>query len=259
MSERPKPDLRVYFNGSALAAAAAERIADIAERAFSQTGRFILGLSGGSTPRLTYEMLTDRRYKKIIDWASVQVFWSDERCVPPGHRDSNYRMARQALLDQVDIPAPHIHRIHGELPAQEAAARYERELREYFEGRTGAKAQFDLLLLGMGADAHTASLFPGTAAIREQKRWAVAQDIAGQEHAQRVTLTPLAINSAKMIMFLVSGADKAEALKHVFDDPYQPDRLPAQIVNPTAGNVVWMVDEPAASIYRPPILPEVDI
>jgi 6-phosphogluconolactonase len=253
MSIQTEPDLHIYFNASALAAAAAERIADIAERAFSQTGRFILGLAGGNTPRLTYELLTDRRYKPVIDWGSVQVFWGDERCVAPIHHDSNYRMARQALLDHVDVPAPHIHRIHGELPPQDAADHYERELRTYFEGRTGTKAQFDLLILGLGADGHTASLFPHTAALRETKRWVVAHEVAGIEPSWRVTLTPSAINAAKRVFFLVSGADKADALKSVLSAPFQPDNFPAQLVRPASGRVTWIVDEAAAAKYRPPL------
>jgi len=208
-------------------------------------------LAGGSTPRLTYELLTDARYKRIIDWNNVHVFWSDERCVPPNHQDSNYHMAKTALLDQVDIPATRIHRIQSEIDPQTAAERYERELRDYFEGRLGiARARFDLLLLGLGADGHTASLFPGTPAVRETKRWTAAQRI-DKLGAWRITLTPPAINAAKTIMFLVTGNDKAEAVQKVLTAPFQPDDLPAQIVKPEDGNVIWMLDNAAAALIRP--------
>jgi 6-phosphogluconolactonase len=244
--------LHIYFSPAQLAQSAADRIADLGERALSQTGRFILCLAGGSTPRLTYELLTDARYKRIIDWNNVHIFWSDERCVPPSHQDSNYHMAKTALLDQVDIPATRIHRIQGEIDPQTAADRYERELRDYFEGRLGiARARFDLLLLGLGADGHTASLFPGTPAVREMKRWTAAQYI-DKLGAWRITLTPPAINAAKTVMFLVTGSDKAEAVRKVLTAPFQPDDLPAQIVKPEDGNVIWMLDNAAAALIRPP-------
>jgi 6-phosphogluconolactonase len=243
--------LHIYFTPAQLAQSAADRIADFAERAISQTGRFILGLAGGTTPRLTYELLTDSRYKRIIDWNSVHIFWGDERCVPPNHPDSNYHMAKTALLDLVDIPATRIHRIQGEINPQKAADQYERELRDYFQGRLGiARARFDLLLLGLGADGHTASLFPGTPAIRETQRWTAAQHI-DQLNAWRITLTPPAINAAKTIMFLVTGSDKAEAVQKVLTAPYQPDAIPAQIVRPDDGNVIWMLDNAAAALIRP--------
>ncbi len=243
--------LLIYFSPAQLAQSAADRIADLAERALSQTGRFILGLAGGTTPRLTYELLTDSRYKRIIDWNNVHIFWGDERCVPPTHPDSNYHMAKTALLDLVDIPATRIHRIQGEIDPQTAAARYERELRDYFESRLGiARARFDLLILGLGADGHTASLFPGTPAIRETQRWTAAQRI-DRIDAWRITLTPPAINAAKTILFLVSGSEKAEAVQKVLTAPYQPDVIPAQIVKPTDGNIIWMLDNAAAALIRP--------
>jgi 6-phosphogluconolactonase len=243
--------LHIYFSPAQLAQSAADRIADVAERALSQTGRFILGLAGGNSPRLTYELLTDSRYKRIIDWNHVHVFWGDERCVPPNHQDSNYRMAKTALLDLVDIPATRIHRIQGEIDPQTAADRYESELRDYFEGRVGiARARFDLLLLGLGADGHTASLFPGTPAIRETERWTAAQYIDKLD-AWRITLTPPAINAAKTIMFLATGEDKAEAVQKVLTAPFDPDAVPAQIVKPDDGNVIWMLDSAAAALIRP--------
>lgn len=247
-------NLHIYFSPAQMAQAAADRIADIAERSLAQTGRFIFGLAGGTSPRLTYELLTDERYKRSIDWNNVHVFWGDERCVPPTHEDSNYRMAKKTLLDMVDIPATRIHRIYGEMEPGAAAARYERDLREYFEGRMGVmRARFDLLLLGLGADAHTASLFPGSPALQEAKRWVMAQPGGDSTH-WRVTLTPPAINDAKTIMFLVTGTEKAEAVRNVMHAPYQPDRYPAQIVKPVEGETIWMMDNASAALLTPPAI-----
>jgi 6-phosphogluconolactonase len=244
--------IHTYYTPASLAEAAAERIVNIAERAIAQTGRFVIALAGGTTPRLTYELLSDERYQRYVNWSKAHFFWSDERCVPPTNTESNYRLAKRALLDQIELPSSQIHRIDGETAPQTAADRYEADLREFFSSRVNTlEARFDVLLLGMGADGHTASLFPGSAAVRETRRWVMPQEVEAPTR-NRITLTPAAINGAKLVMFLVSGADKAHTLKRVLFDPPQPDLLPAQVVQPTNGEVIWMLDEAAASQLRQP-------
>jgi 6-phosphogluconolactonase len=202
-------------------------------------------------------------FAEKINWSKVFVFWSDERCVPPDNVESSYFMARETLLKHVSIPNENIQRVHGELAPEHAAQKYEDKLREFFEqggvgpplrnpaGMTPAgpkTPRFDLILLGMGDDGHTASLFPGTPGIRENSRWAVAvkHDSPPLPLVDRVTFTPPLINAAANVTFLVTGAAKAERLFQVLHDPYNPDRLPAQVVRPKDGKLFWLLDEAAA-------------
>jgi len=238
-------EFRVYPDAASLARAAAEHCVTLAAEAIAARGRFAIALSGGSTPRATYALLATEEFDARVDWSRVHVFWGDERCVPPDHPDSNYRMARQALLDKTSIPTENVHRIRGELPPDQAATAYQAEL----EAVLGAGGRFDLILLGMGEDGHTASLFPGTAALHEQTRWVVAHYV-DKLSAWRVTLTPVAINAAAHVTFLISGAGKAERLQEVLDGPHQPDVLPAQIVRPTDGRLLWLADAAAAVHVR---------
>ena len=238
-------EIRTYPEAASLARAAAEHFVTLATAAIAARGQFVVALSGGSTPRTTYALLASDEFAARVDWPRVRVFWGDERCVPPDHPDSNYRMAREALLDKVPIPAENVHRMRGELPPDQAAAAYQAEL----EAVLGAGGRFDLILLGMGANGHTASLFPGTAALHEQTRWAVAHYV-DKLRAWRVTLTPVAINAAAHVISIVSGAGKAERLREVVTGPYQPDILPAQIVRPTDGRLLWLVDAAAAVHLR---------
>jgi 6-phosphogluconolactonase len=180
----------------------------------------------------------------------VHVFWGDERCVPPHHVASNFRLAREALLDRVAIPSGNVHRINGEDEPDEAAARYESSLRDMFAAPTGEPplvqgSRFDLVLLGLGADGHTASLFPRMRAVRERSRWVVAEYIDAV-HMSRVTLTPAILNAAALVLFLVSGADKADILRRVLDGPRDPDALPAQAISLQRGRARWLVDTDAA-------------
>jgi 6-phosphogluconolactonase len=227
----------------------AERMVAHARDAIAHRGRFLLALSGGSTPRPLYELLASRPFATQIDWPRVHVFWGDERCVPPDQPGSNYRMAREALLDHVPLPPANVHRIRGEDEAAQAAAAYEELLGTFFGSREiSPKVSFDLVLLGMGADGHTASLFPGSAAVRETHRWVVASP-GPQPGSWRVSLTPVLLNAAENVTFLVSGADKAERLKDVLEDG-QPDLLPAQSIRPTHGALHWMIDAAAAARLR---------
>jgi len=234
--------VEVYPDPEALAQAVAERFVARAVEAVAARGRFAVALAGGTTPRAAYALLALPHYAARVDWARVHVFWGDERCVPPEHPDSNYRMARQALLEHVPIPLENVHRLRGELDPRQAADACERELRSFFAGGPPA---FDLVLLGLGRDGHTASLFPGAAAPGETGRWAVAEYVEALG-AWRLTLTPVLFNAAAEVIFMVSGADKAERLRQVIVGPYQPQRLPAQAIRPVQGNLRWLVDAAAA-------------
>lgn len=236
--------VEVLPDADALAEAAAARFAAAAETAIRARGEFIVALSGGETPRRTYQRLTRKPWASAISWSQVQVLWGDERCVPPDHPESNYRMAREALLDRVAIPAAHVHRIHGEDDPAVAASRYEDELHQLLRPPT---ARMDLVFLGLGAEGHTASLFPGGAAIHESKRWVVAEYVPAHS-SWRVTQTLVPINAAAEVVFLVSGSGKAGIVRRVLEDPTGPGgELPAQAVAPGQGNVRWMLDAAAAA------------
>ncbi len=196
-------------------------------------------LAGGSTPKAAYGILA-RDYAETVDWGRVHAFFGDERTVPPGHEDSNYRMAREALLDRV--PVGGVHRMRGELPPDEAAASYEEELRAFF-GDEGPP-RFDLILLGLGEDGHTASLFPETSALEVTDRLVVANPVLKLD-TTRITLTAPVLNAARAVIFLVAGESKAEALKEVLEGDADPRRYPAKLVQPADGPT-WMVDRSAA-------------
>jgi 6-phosphogluconolactonase len=242
-------EIKTFPDASSLARAAADQWIVLAEASIAGHGQFAVALSGGSTPRALYSLLATEEFAARVDWSRLHVFWGDERCAPPDHPESNYRMARQALLDHVPIPLSNIHRIPCEQEPRQAATAYEQTLHVFFDGgavgRRAPLPRFDLILLGMGEDGHTASLFPGAAALEERTRWVVAYNVI-KLGAWRVTLTPIVINAAAHVMFLVSGANKAERLRQVLTSPYRPDELPAQIIRPTHGRLVWLVDAAAA-------------
>ncbi|HBP86532.1 MAG TPA: 6-phosphogluconolactonase [Nitrospirales bacterium] len=208
-----------------------------------------VALAGGSTPRGLYRLLTGDPYRTQVSWNHLRIFWGDERTVPPDHEESNFRMAEEALLSHMPIPSNQVFRIEGELPAGEAAARYEAVLREQFGLSSGEVPRFDLILLGMGPDGHTASLFPGTSAVAESQKL-VAAPWVEKLHTHRVTLTPPVLNAAKHVVFLVGGGDKAPALQAVLEGPADPARYPAQVVNPSAGHLVWLVNQDAAGLLN---------
>ncbi len=236
--------IKIFPDPPALAHAAAETVTALAAEAVAARGRFSIGLSGGSTPRPLYELLAGEPFAPRIEWSNVHVFWGDERCVPPDDEDSNYRMTREALLDHVPLPLQNIHRVQGELPPPQAATAYEQDLHQFF---SEPRPRFDLLLQGMGGDGHTASLFPGTQALHEQQRWAV-ENYVQKLDSWRVTLTACAINAAAHVIFLVDGTPKAEALRAVLRGLYMPETYPSQLVQPSDGDVVWMVDSQAAAL-----------
>ena len=240
-------EVRVYSNALLLNRALAERVASISEKAIAARGRFVVCLAGGNTPRAAYELMTTQEYTNLIDWQNAYVFWGDERCVPPESPESNARMVRETLLNFVPVPVNHINRIHGELEPEIAAQEYEKILRGFFRNRAGSeKPRFDLVLLGMGVDGHTASLFPGTPVLSEQTRLVAAQYIRSL-NTWRVTLTPPALNAAANVIFLVAGSEKADTVKSVIEGPEIPNQLPSQLIKPENGNLLWLLDEAAAS------------
>lgn len=208
---------------------------------------YSVALSGGSTPQGFFSRLAADPYRSQVDWSSIHVFWGDEREVSPDHADSNFRMAKEHLLDCVPIPPDQVFRMEGERPAAEAAVRYEDVLQRAFSLKNKEVVpRFDLILLGMGPDGHTASLFPETSVLKGAKRW-VAAPWVEKFHTHRITLTPLVINAARQILFVVSGSDKAQAAQAVLEGTFQPSQYPAQLVDPVQGEVIWLMDREAAS------------
>ncbi len=242
--------IKVFPSHEALAQAVAEDIAACAQDAIARRGRFAIALSGGSTPAPLFDALASPPFRDRIAWDRVYVFWCDERSVPPDHPDSNYGQARARLLDRVPIPPAQIHRMQGELDPHAAADAYDRLLHGFFGAAAPGEPQprFDYVHLGIGADGHTASLFPGTEALAaaDPDRWVVANFVP-KLHTWRITLTAAAINAGRRVVFMVEGAGKAHTLAAVVQGPPRPDDLPAQRIRPVAGRLVWMVDEAAAA------------
>jgi 6-phosphogluconolactonase len=235
--------IRVYPDLESLSRAAAALIATQANLAVAARGRFSVALAGGATPRRTYEMLAAPPLVDQAPWDRVHVFWGDERCVPPDDPRSNAHMAKAAWLDRVPIPKDQIHPLNCAPDPAAAARGYEAQLREFF---AGAPPRLDLVLLGLGHDGHTASLFPGTTVLEEKERWAAAVYVA--EGTSRVTLTAPLINQAALVAFLVAGGDKAEVLREVLHGPRDPARLPAQLIRPQNGELLWLADRQAAAL-----------
>jgi 6-phosphogluconolactonase len=237
--------VKVFDDIYKLSRAAGEFFITTCKKSIREQGRFAVAFSGGATPESLYALLATDSFSARIEWDKVHVFWGDERCVPPNDVDSNFRMAKYALLDHVPLPKENIHRILGERQPDQAAAEYDTELRAFFGGTASLNPRFDLVLLGMGADGHTASLFPHTAALEAQHTWVVANYV-DEMHVWRITLTPSAINAAANVVFLVSGSSKANRLKQVLEGRYQPQHLPAQLIQPRDGNLLWLIDREAA-------------
>ena len=241
-------DVQVFADTAALADAAARRIVEQARTAVAERGRFTLALSGGSTPRAIHERLARAPLREQLPWAATEIFWGDDRVVPLDDADSNYRMAVETLLGQVPVPAAQIHpMVTGDDPAQ-AAEQYADLVRRVVPG---APPRFDLVLLGMGPDGHTASLFPHSPALAATDALVVATPPAPlKPQVPRITFTRTLLNSAALVLVLVAGADKAERLAEVLDGPHDPERLPAQLLAPEQGELVWMVDQLAAAKLR---------
>ena len=240
------PRIKVLPDKAALDEAAAETFVSLAFESIAARGRFTVALAGGSTPEAMYALLTEEPYKSRVDWPLVEIFFGDERCVPPDHAESNYRMAREALLSKVPIPGDNVYRMRGEDPDQNAAAKeYGLMLQEKF----GEEGGLDLCLLGMGDDGHTASIFPGTPAVHEKKHRVIAQFVEKSTTGRswRITMTPPFINRSYNVLILVAGASKATRLADVLEGPRDPERLPIQLVQPM-GQLTWMIDTAAAGM-----------
>ena len=247
------PKLKIVYSvdpdPAALAARAAQYFVESAEQAVAARGRARIAISGGSTPKAAFALLADptQPWRARMPWDRLDLFWVDERCVPPSDADSNYGMTRKAMLDQVPLAPGHIHRMEGELAPDVAAAHYEAELRHSFRLEGAETPRFDLIQLGMGPDGHTASLFPHSAALHELTRLVVSNHVEAKE-AWRITLTLPVINHAADLFFLIAGEDKAQILKEVLLGPRDPERLPSQLIAPENGILTLLLDEAAAAL-----------
>lgn len=243
-------ELRVYNDAEQLARAAAELFVSLSASAIHTRGRFRIVLSGGSTPRRVYQLLSTAEFSNRVDWHRVDFFWGDERYVSAEDRESNYRMTSETLLSHISIPTENVHRIRTEIsPPSEAASAYEMEIRKSFQN-TSSIPQFDLIFLGLGTNGHTASLFPHSAALSEPARLVVANFVSEMK-MWRITMTAPLLNRGRTVAFLVEGDHKAEVLHEVLLGPKNPQRLPAQLIAPE-GKLLWMLDEAAAKLVPHP-------
>ncbi len=243
-----KPNIRVFSSLEELSWAALTRFEELIGLEAKEKKRFSVALSGGETPKVLYEILGSEAVSIRIPWHDIHLFQVDERCVRPDHPQSNYRMIREALLSRAPIPDPNFHRMPAEWPdRQRASSHYAEEIRRVLRPKEGELPRLDLVLLGMGADGHTASLFPGTPAVDEQVLW-VRENYVEKLKMHRLTLTLPVLNAAAEIIFLVSGDEKAESLREVLEGPMHPEKYPAQRVQPVQGQVSWFVDEAAARL-----------
>ncbi|PKN12980.1 MAG: 6-phosphogluconolactonase [Deltaproteobacteria bacterium HGW-Deltaproteobacteria-4] len=236
--------IKVFADQEALARAAAEFFAAQARQAVAARGRFLVLLAGGETPRRTYQLLAQDPLRRQIPWREVHFFWGDERCVPSDDPRSNAAMAQRSLLDRLPLRPEQIHSIRYDRSPQASADRYQAELTDFF---AGAAPCFDLALLGIGNDGHTASLLPGSAALEEQVRW-TAVTRRREEDFSRITLTAPIINQATVVLFLVAGADKAAMLAKILNAPTETIQYPAQRIRPRSGELRWWADRAAAGL-----------
>jgi len=242
------PEVRIFDGLEPLSWAAATRFEEQARVKAIEKKPFSVALSGGSTPKLLFELLATPTFQGRVRWPNVHLFQVDERCVPPDDSQSNYRMIRQALLESVPLPEGNFHRMAAERPDREQAAReYAEELSRVLRPAPGELPRLDLVFLGMGSDGHTASLFPGSPALEERTAW-VAPNFAAKLNSYRLTLTLPVLNAAAHVIFLVAGADKAETLRHVLEGP--EGHYPAQLIKPTRGRLSWFLDESAAHLLK---------
>ncbi len=235
-------ELHIYKDGEALSVAAAKWIADRIGATLKSKDRFTIALSGGSTPKRLHELLAQAPYKEQVDWSKLHIFWGDERAVPFEDSRNNAKMAYDTLLDFVPVPSAQIHVMRTDIEPEQSAAEYEKILHQYFDS---TPTSFDLVLLGMGDDGHTLSLFPGTEIVHEEKAWAKAFYLPAQS-MYRITLTKTIVNKSACVAFLTAGQAKAHALHEVLKGAYDPDKYPSQEIKPS-GELHWFVDEAAAA------------
>jgi 6-phosphogluconolactonase len=246
---RTNCEVRILPDGAAIARRAAQKFVEAAAAAVNEKGSFSVALAGGSTPKALYFLLVnDPAMRAQVPWDKMQLFFGDERHVGPDHPDSNFRMAAEALISKSPLKPAQVTRIKGEYPdANQAAKEYEQAIRSHFQLLNEQFPRFDLVLLGMGSEGHTASLFPGTKALHEKERIAVSNWV-GKLFSDRITVTAPAINNAARVIFMVTGADKAPALTAVLERVYEPDQLPAQLIQPANGTLLWLVDTAAGAL-----------
>lgn len=239
----------VEADAAALARRTAQYLVEMVAEAVDAQGRARIAVSGGSTPKAAFHLLANphERFRGAMPWDRLDLYWVDERCVPPDDPESNYHMTREVLLSQVPLPCGQVHRMQGELDPEAASSRYESELRNSFRLEGAESPRFDLVGLGMGPDGHTASLFPYTEAIHEMSRLVTANHVP-QKDAWRITLTWPVINHAKSVFFLIAGEDKAERVREVFMGPHDPERLPSQLIWPASGILTLFLDKAAAAL-----------
>jgi 6-phosphogluconolactonase len=252
MKASPARDVFVFPDAASLTRRAADEFLKSVNEAVAEKGSFTIALAGGSTPKALYSLLTeDPAYSSKIPWNQIRFFFGDERHAPPDSPESNFHMANQTLFSKGLVKPEQITRIRGEYDdTEKAALEYEQALRAYFKLRDGEYPRFDLVLLGMGEEGHTLSLFPGTKALHATNR-IVVRNWVGKLYTERITLTVPAANQAKRVMFSVTREDKALALKAVLEGPYEPEQLPAQFIQPVNGSLLWLVDQAAASKLSP--------
>ncbi len=239
-------NIQIFKSPAELVTAASEMLTAAIAQAVQERGACELALAGGNTPRAVYQNLADENYRQRLPWSKLHFFWGDERMVPPGHALSNFRMANEALLQHMNVPAENIHRMKGELAPEEAARDYREEMQRYFKSQFPV---FDLILLGLGEDGHTASLFPKTHAVFENRQTATAV-FAPQMNQWRVTLALPVINQARKVVFLVAGKSKAQIISSILKLERGEARWPASLVHPTPGELHWLLDAEAASLLR---------
>ena len=241
-------EVRILPDAAAIARRAAEKLVEAAADSVSRKGSFDLVLSGGSTPKALYSLLvSDPALRSKVPWDKMHLFFGDERHVKPDDPQSNYRMAVETLISRSPLKPEQISRIKAEYPvAEDAAKEYEQSIRAYFKLADGQFPRFDLVLLGMGSEGHIASLFPGTKALHENRR-IVVHNWVGKVLMDRITLTAPALNNAGLVLFMVTGADKCLALTAVLERAYEPEQLPAQLIRPVNGSLLWLVDAAAGS------------
>jgi 6-phosphogluconolactonase len=238
------PNILVFDDAEQVAQAAARRVVELARQTIAERGNFSIALSGGSTPKRIYELLASDEYRTQVDWPNVHIFFGDERTVPPDHHESNFRMASEAMLSHLPIPETNIHRMNGVGDAAANASDYESDMREYFGDVQWPR--LDLVMLGMGDDGHTASLFPETTALEERTAWVVANWVE-KFNTWRITLSAPAINAARNVLFLITGAGKTDRLHEVIMGERDTARLPSQLIAPREGKLEWFVDKAASA------------
>lgn len=245
-----EPTIIVLDDPQSVYVHAAEEIVHYSGEAVCTHGEFMIALSGGSTPAGVYEVIAER-FELSVDWKEVQFFWGDERCVPASDPLSNYAMAKRTMLSKLPLKPAQIHRIAGELAPEAAALAYEEELRRAFNAAPDELPRFDLVMLGLGDNRHTLSLFPGdTIALHETRRMVIPVKVDA-DPPNRITFTAALANHAQRLMFIATGAGKAEAVRDVLEGSREPDRFPAQLIAPEDGELVWMLDKAAASLLKP--------